>query len=329
MSTPLVSVIIDNYNYGRFIEEAIESVLSQDFPHEQTEILVVDDGSTDDTAERVKKFETRVQYFYKANGGQASAFNYGFARAHGEIICFLDADDYWLPGKLRRVVKTFESGSAGMVSNDYRFSVPDASGNVNSNMDLVSGDISSSLDMLLRHRAFPTSCLAFRRSTLDRLLPISEAARMHGDAFLALLAVFVAPIVALPEVLTIYRVHTNNAYAFAQKTAESQERDSSMRKLLVDEMGVWLRGNGFQTRTGMIRKFLDQWLIYQQVVEFSIAPPTRLQWCSHLLRYNRTYRTRQSWKLTVLNYLSAIAALVWGYKLPRPQQAPTRQERHV
>ena len=105
---PVITVLIDAYNYGRFIEQAIESVLSQDFAMEQVEILVVDDGSTDDTAERVKKYGGAIRYLRKENGGQASAFNLGFAEARGEFVFTLDADDYFLPGKLRRVMEEFE-----------------------------------------------------------------------------------------------------------------------------------------------------------------------------------------------------------------------------
>jgi glycosyltransferase involved in cell wall biosynthesis len=79
MRPPVVSVVIDAYNYGRFVEEAIDSALAQDFPKEYVEILVVDDGSTDDTTGRVKKFGDSVKYFRKPNGGQASAINYGIA----------------------------------------------------------------------------------------------------------------------------------------------------------------------------------------------------------------------------------------------------------
>src|SRR5260370_17330054 len=105
MTVPLVTVLIDTYNYGRFIEDAIESVLKQDFPLGQVEILVVDDGSTDDTAERVKKYGSRIRYLYKRNGGQASAFNFGLANAKGEIIPFLHAADYFLPANLPPISK--------------------------------------------------------------------------------------------------------------------------------------------------------------------------------------------------------------------------------
>src|SRR5579862_4174723 len=113
---PLMSVLIDSYNYGQFIEQAIESVLEQDFPTEQVEIVVVDDGSTDDTPKKVEKYQSWVRYVRKENGGQASAFNLGFANTSGEIIALLDADDYFLPRKLRRVREAFEAHpEAGMV----------------------------------------------------------------------------------------------------------------------------------------------------------------------------------------------------------------------
>src|SRR5258705_3481772 len=107
MKAPFVSVLIDTCNYGEFIEEAVSSALAQDFPAEQREILVVDDGSTDDTQERLRKFGDTIRYLRKANGGQASAFNFGFEHARGEVIALLDADDVWLPGKLERLYEVF------------------------------------------------------------------------------------------------------------------------------------------------------------------------------------------------------------------------------
>src|SRR5258706_5825190 len=116
MKTPFFSVLIDTYNYGEYIEEAVSSALAQDFPPEQREILVVDDGSTDDTQERLRKFGEAIHYLRKPNGGQASAFNFGFERARGEVIALLDADDVWLPEKLGRVYEIFERHpAAGMV----------------------------------------------------------------------------------------------------------------------------------------------------------------------------------------------------------------------
>src|SRR5215475_14801498 len=104
-----VSALVDTYNQEKYIEQAITSVLEQDFPASDFEILVVDDGSTDGTAEIIKKFAPRVTHLCKENGGQASAFNFGIPRCRGEIIAFLDGDDWWMPTKLSKVVQAFET----------------------------------------------------------------------------------------------------------------------------------------------------------------------------------------------------------------------------
>jgi glycosyltransferase involved in cell wall biosynthesis len=93
-----VSVIIPTYNSGPLAVEAVASVLAQTRPAD--EVLVIDDGSTDDTAERVSAFGPPVRYICKENGGVATARNRGVAEATGEVIAFLDADDVWHPRKL-------------------------------------------------------------------------------------------------------------------------------------------------------------------------------------------------------------------------------------
>src|SRR6266704_4725109 len=109
MPKPFVSVLIDTYNHEKFIEQAIVSVLEQDFPAAGREIIGVDAGSTDRTPEIVAKFAPQVRLLRKANGGQASAFNAGIPECRGEIIAFLDGDDWWAPDKLCRVVELFTS----------------------------------------------------------------------------------------------------------------------------------------------------------------------------------------------------------------------------
>ena len=94
---PLVSVIIGNYNYGRFISEAIESALNQTYKN--FELIVVDDGSTDNSREIIESYGDKLTAIFQENGGQGRAFNAGFAVSKGEIICFLDSDDYYYPEK--------------------------------------------------------------------------------------------------------------------------------------------------------------------------------------------------------------------------------------
>src|SRR5579872_4136617 len=108
MTKPLVSVLIDTYNQERYIEQAVASAIEQDFPASEYEILVVDDGSTDRTAEIVKKFCPRVRVLRKKNGGQASAFNAAFPELRGQIVAILDGDDWFAAGKLKAVAEVLE-----------------------------------------------------------------------------------------------------------------------------------------------------------------------------------------------------------------------------
>ncbi len=94
---PLVSILINNYNYGKFLAEAFDSALAQTY--DRCETIVVDDGSTDNSPEIIASYGDRIVPIFKTNGGQASAFNAGFAASSGDIICFLDADDVFLPEK--------------------------------------------------------------------------------------------------------------------------------------------------------------------------------------------------------------------------------------
>ena len=108
MSEPRsASIIISSYNYGRFLSEAIESALSQTYA--PTEVIVVDDGSTDHSRDIIASYGDRITPLLKENGGQASAFNSGFRVSRGEVIFFLDSDDLLLPTVVERALEQFRS----------------------------------------------------------------------------------------------------------------------------------------------------------------------------------------------------------------------------
>src|ERR1700674_2741300 len=109
MSTK-TSVVICAHNYARFLPRCLESVLSQSRPAD--EVIVVDDGSTDQTPAVVSSFPA-VRYIRQNNAGKAVAFNRGFDSSEGDLICHLDADDYWLPDKLKHVIEGLSQGHAG------------------------------------------------------------------------------------------------------------------------------------------------------------------------------------------------------------------------
>jgi glycosyltransferase involved in cell wall biosynthesis len=324
-----VTVLIDTYNYGHFIEEAIDSVLAQDFPPEVMEILVVDDGSTDDTAERVRKYGNRIQYSYKPNGGQASGLNFGIARAHGEIIAFLDGDDYWLPGKLQRVVAEFEKHpEAGMIYHNF-FCKRDPSPDQlpESGLAGYSGFLPGNRESLLGYDLHPTATLAFRRSILNRLLPIPESLIVQADAHLSACVVFLAPIVYIDQSLTVYRVHSGNQWNWGGNTPSSSnifEGDAvakarMLRRIITTRAireGVreWLEKNEFDVNRPDLRAFLMQWTFSSRAAEFALSPPGRLRFFRHLLDQPRYFGTRMTWRHLVVHYANTFGSLFVGYR---------------
>lgn len=117
---PLVSVIIPTFNGSRFLAESIESALGQTYP--RVEVIVVDDGSTDDTSRVAMQYEDRIKYIAQKNAGTAAARNTGIRHASGELIALLDHDDRWLPHKLeRQVPRSLTNAKVGLVHTGARW----------------------------------------------------------------------------------------------------------------------------------------------------------------------------------------------------------------
>ncbi len=121
-----VSAVIPCYNYGKYLARAIDSILAQ--THPVAEILVVDDGSSDNTREVATSFGDRVRYIFQANAGRAAARNHGIREATGDWIALLDADDWWLPDKIELQAKALEARpDAVVVYTSVRCQYPDGS----------------------------------------------------------------------------------------------------------------------------------------------------------------------------------------------------------
>ena len=316
MKVPFFTVLIDAYNYGRFIEEAVSSVLAQNFPAEEREILVVDDGSTDDTEKCLRRFGNAIRYLRKPNGGQASAFNLGFEEARGEVIALLDADDVWLPAKLQKVYQTFRrQPDAGMVY--HRVYLWNDAGELAEDgyFIAISGRVPESRKKLLQYPMVGTSCLALRREILNQLVPVPETLRFQADAYLTALAIFLAPIVAIPQFLGRYRLHGTNL--FQQDRAEIKrgqvEQRMTMRRALQKEVRNWLDSHGHDLRSRDIGSYLKQWTLSNEQDEFALRAPGRLRYFRHLLEYPRTYWEIMSPRHRTYSYLKALAALFLGY----------------
>src|SRR5260370_13096660 len=192
LARSFVSILIDTYNHERFIEQAIVSALEQDFPAAEREIIVVDAGSTDRTPEIVKKFEPQVRLLGKGNGGQASAFNAGIPECKGEIVAFLDGDDWWAPGKLRRVTDVFAAEpDAGLVGHGITETF--ASGAVRTvppekDERLRLCSLTTAQVFRPRKRSLRTSRTSIRADIARKILPLPEALVIEADEYLFTLA---------------------------------------------------------------------------------------------------------------------------------------------
>lgn len=316
MNQPLISVVITAYNYGRFIEEAIDSVLSQDYPSDHIEVVVADDGSTDDTAERVKHYDSRVKYVYQNNCGQASALNLGFANARGEIVSLLDGDDFFLPGKLAMVADAFQRNpAAAMVYHPMQAWNMHTGEREMTQYPLVSASLFQNPEKFYTYVG-PGTCASYQRKFLDRLLPIPEDIRMLADAYPGTLVVFVGPIFALPQCLSVYRTHGSNSYQLVQSTVPKAARDKRLRQwqVLVECMHKWLKENSYTKNQMPVRYVTDGWDYFLKSEQFALEAPGRLRYLRFVALENRLNRPLENWKLTAYNYLTLSFALLLGYE---------------
>lgn len=241
MTTPLFSVLIDTYNHERFIEEAVQSVLSQDFPVSEREILVVDDGSTDRTPEILAKFAPRIRVLRKANGGQASAFNYGVPLCRGKIISFLDGDDWWRPEKLCRIADVMSRNpSVGVVGHGIQLRSDD-----NSVLSEVTPETESKFQVdsvgaaekfRLVRCFFGTSRLTLRSGIARRVLPVPESLIFEADEYLFTLASALCEAILIPDLLTSYRLHGANLFLASGGSRNGERRKQRVLASLTLEL---------------------------------------------------------------------------------------------
>lgn len=227
MSTaqPLVSILINNYNYGRYLNDAIDSALNQTYPN--TEIIVVDDGSTDESRKVISSYGQQIIPLLKENGGQASAFNAGFVMTRGEIIIFLDSDDYLFPNAVEQVVAVWKPGIAKV---QYRLQRVDAQKNPIGfypaiNLPMDSGDVLPILLTQGRYTTPVTSGNSFSREVLNQIFPVPETEfRICADAYLVSLVPFYGEVISIEQPLAAYRIHGNNLWSSERIAVETHRR---------------------------------------------------------------------------------------------------------
>ncbi len=215
---PLVSIIINNYNYERFLAQAIDSALEQTYP--KVEVIVVDDCSTDSSQQIIADCSDRITpILHQTNGKQGAAFNSGFAHSKGDIIIFLDADDYLYPNAVEKIVEAWQPNTA---KAHYRLAVVDSSG-ASKSFSLPQGD--QSLDsehamekilLVSAYNSVPTSGNALSRQAMERLFPIPDKFNMTSDDYLSVLIPLYGKVIAIEETLGAYRIHDSNQWALVE-----------------------------------------------------------------------------------------------------------------
>lgn len=278
MKSTRVSVIVINHNYGQFVRDAIESCLEQSYNNVET--IVVDDGSTDNSQQVIRSFGNKIASIFQANLGMMQAANKGFSLSTGNIVIFLDADDYLLKECVERVVNCWREGTSKV---HYRLQMIDKNGN---NIDvfpprdqkLGQGEVWKEIMSSGRYTTPPTSGNAFSRTVLERIFPVRDARIGQGegyydylptDAYLKLRVPFYGPVLAIDEVLGNYRIHGCNSGAenspyvhrgkrqrllrLAKKNSEFIQKEATAMKLAWDEDVLFRYGKYLKLRVLSLR----------------------------------------------------------------------------
>ena len=246
LNKPLASILINNYNYGHFLDNAIKSTLQQTYSN--VEVIVVDDGSTDNSREVIASYEDKIIAVFQENGGQASAFNAGFLASKGDYIFLLDSDDYMLPTKVAEIVNIFNNNpEIGWCFHRQKL--------VNTKGELIA-DLNSARELKpdriydLRkimpkggnyNRYLPsyglpaTSALCFRRKLLAKILPMPETElKILSDNYVKELALALSPGYITSKQLTMQTIHDRNAYT-------NRRDNSQITALIFLQTAYWIR----------------------------------------------------------------------------------------
>ena len=252
MHQPLVSILINNYNYADFLSEAIDSALNQTYPY--TEVIVVDDASVDNSQKIMDGYgDSIISIFNKQNKGQAAAFNEGVKVSKGEIICLLDADDLFFPDKVSQVVRLFESRSN--CNWFFHESVPIRSQDIARQKSRVISDedLAKDISELVEYVDFrnevlngkmpkfmpSTSNLCFSKDVAQKIFPLPEIKGFSrvaiSDAYLKFSLVALGTGYGTKSNFGIFRLHNNNRFT-AQKLKKRRKVNAEISLVTARQM---------------------------------------------------------------------------------------------
>lgn len=271
----LVSIIISSHNYERYLAEAIDSALAQDYP--RVEVIVVDDGSTDGSRRIIEQYGDRIVPILKAQGGQCSCVNAGFAASRGDVVLLLDADDVLYPHAARlhaerlrgRAVKS--CGYMEVMDAEGRPLGPWIPRRLPESGDYLAETLKNGVDSYLT--SF-TSGHAWARSFLERVLPLPENESIGPDGYLTAVDRLFGPIEFIHEPVCRYRVHTDNkgpvGFRFDAAHLRARVRRKQRRMEYAEH---WLDELGYRVDPRRFRRIRD-WRISLMMHALSVLDPS-------------------------------------------------------
>jgi glycosyltransferase involved in cell wall biosynthesis len=220
MAFDLVSVVIPTFNYRAYVAQAVESALAQTYPH--VEVIVVDDGSTDDTREVLAPYVERVSYMYQENQGLSAARNTGIRAARGKWVALLDSDDLWHPRKLEmQMAYLTRHPEVGLVATDNLRSLEDG---WPASLGAAGEGVPVTLQQLAVRARFGPSSVVIRKDCFDRVGLFDPALRSCEDRDMWIRIASHFPIVKLQGPLWWYRSHEGSMTRSMQRMEENEFR---------------------------------------------------------------------------------------------------------
>jgi glycosyltransferase involved in cell wall biosynthesis len=305
---PLVSVLIANYNYARFLPAALDSLLTQTYKNWHA--IVCDDGSTDHSVHLIEQYankDTRIQLIRKANGGQNSAFNACSRATRGEIVCLLDADDVFEPRKIQQVVETFRANPQAGICNHFS-QVIDTNGRpqqVTMHRFLDSGwQANAALKRGACVYVPTTSCMSMRRDIADIMFPIPQRQDRDLDGYVAMASQFLTTICVIHDKLSSYRIHANNMGGLTEPTPQRLQYELHLIEL----------------RTSHVKEFVKQRFGEEFAEQIVLEDnPQYIQAALKLLAIERTDRRLPRARALIRRHPSAKWRAIWRVIFAAPE----------
>lgn len=290
MTQPLVTVVIPNYNYARYLPQTLESVLQQTWPY--IEIIVVDDGSSDGSAEILDSYGTCLRWIRQKNQGVAAARNRGAQEAQGDLIAFLDADDIWLPTKIQRQVERFCADPELGLIHCGLIEFNEQDGDLMTKLDGIEGWVANDLLLLQRSVVHGVGSSGLvPRETFESIGGFDPRLSTSADWDFAYRIASQQRVGFVSEALVRYRMHSSNMHsnisvmerdmllgfhkAFSDANAEVQ----GLRRRAYAKLHLILAGSYFQAgqTRGFLRHFVRSLLFSTEGIGYLLKYPFR-QW---------------------------------------------------